>query len=216
MNYRLAKLKDLNSIVNLHYAVRKNYTVGIFATLDRVFLKRYYRILLQNVNFIIVCAQNDNGKLLGFCSSTIDIEDQMRTLNKNKVSLGLSAIPSILKKPSIILSLISRFKSINNKGDQFISKSGARLEYWVWSKDSDDSVSSLIMHEALLNIVKSLGISEINFEVDTSNKNVLKFHKINGAIELKRIFLEDDRERSLLKYSFMTRKTRVKLYKNNN
>ena len=132
------------------------------------------------------------------------------------MSLGLSAIPSILKKPSIILSLISRFKSINNKGDQFISKSGARLEYWVWSKDSDDSVSSLIMHEVLLNIVKSLGISEINFEVDTSNKNVLKFHKINGAIELKRIFLEDDRERSLLKYSFMTRKSRVKLYKKNN
>ena len=45
MHYRLAKLKDLNSIVNLHYAVRENYTVGIFASLDRFFLKRYYRIL---------------------------------------------------------------------------------------------------------------------------------------------------------------------------
>lgn len=213
MKFRLAKCKDLSQIVKLHYDVRKNYQVGIFSLLDKTFLRNYYRILLKNQNFVVICAEDTFGKIQGFCSSTIDLEEQFQTLNNNKISLAFSALPSIIKNPKIIMSLISRLKSINNKGNQFISNTGARLEYWVWSKDNDDKISSLLMHETLLKILESLGIKEVNFEVDSVNKNVYKFHKFNGAIEIKRIFLEDNRERILLKYCFNNRKTKIKLYK---
>lgn len=213
MRYRIVKLRDLDYVVNLHYSVRENYPIGIFSTLDAFFLKQYYRVLIKDVNSIIICSEDNDGRIMGFCSATLDVEKQFSNLKKNKLSLGMSAIPSIIKSPSVLVKLIKRYKSINNKGKQFISKEGARLEYWVWSKKNNDSISSLIMHEVLLKTMASLEVKKINFEVDTINKNVFKFHKLNGAIELDRIILEDERERVLMQYNFDTRKTKIKLYK---
>lgn len=213
MKYRLVKIKDIDSIVNLHYLVREKYPIGIFSTLDKTFLSQYYKILINDVNSVIVCAENSEGKIQGFCSSTLNVEKQLNNLKKKKFLMAISAVPSIFKKPKVFFSLMLRFKSINNKDIQFISNKGARLEYWVWSKENKDSVSSLIMHEALLNTILALGVKKINFEVDTHNKNVLKFHILNGAKELKRILLEDKRERVLMQYDFDNRITKVKLYK---
>ena len=214
MRYRIVKLRDLDIVVKLHYAVRENYPVGIFSSLDSFFLKQYYRVLIKDINSIIICSEDDNGRVVGFCSATLDVEKQFYNLKKKRFLLGISAIPSIIKNPSILGKLIKRYESINNKGKQFISKEGARLEYWVWSKKNTDSVSSLIMHEVLLKTISSLEVKKINFEVDSINKNVFKFHKLNGAIELDRIILEDNRERVLMQYNFDTRKTKIKLYKN--
>ena len=214
MKYRLVKINDIDRIVNLHYLVRENHPIGIFSTLDKTFLKQYYKILINDTNSVIVCAENEEGQIQGFCSSTLNVEKQLYNLKKKKLLMGISAVPSIFKKPRVLLSLMSRFKSISNKDIQFISNKGARLEYWVWSKENKDSVSSLIMHEALLNTISALGVKQINFEVDTYNKNVLKFHIFNGAKELKRILLEDKRERVLMQYDFDNRISKVKLYKN--
>lgn len=211
MKYRFAKLKDTTKLVDLHYAVRKNYPIGVFSSLDKSFLKCYYKILLKDVNSIIVCAEDLDGEILGFCSANLDVEMQLLNFKKNKFRIALSALSSIIKKPSILKELFSRFSSIGDDKKQFISKNGARLEYWVWSKKSNNSTSSLYMHETLLNIIKDLGVQEINFEVDSINRKVMKFHKLNGAIANKKIILKDNRERVLMKYDFSNRKQKVKL-----
>ena len=211
MKYRFAKLKDTAKIVDLHYAVRKNYPIGVFSSLDKNFLKCYYKILLNDVNSIIVCAEDSGGEILGFCSANLDVEKQLLNFKKNKFRIALSALSSIIKRPSVLKAFFSRFRSIEDGKKQFVSKSGARLEYWVWSKKSNNTTSSLYMHEVLLNIIKDLGVQEINFEVDSINRKVMKFHKLNGAIINKKIILEDNRERVLMKYVFSNREQKVKL-----
>jgi len=213
MRYRLVKSKDIKDIVNLHYSVRENYPFGIFSSLDKNFLKSYYKVLLKDKNSVIVCAYDSLGVVHGFCSANLNVEEQFLNLKRNKYRFGLSAFTSILKKPSVLLDLFSRYNSIKNEGSQFISKEGARLEYWVWSKKNKEPTPSIIMHEVLLNILRDLRVVELNFEVDSINNKIVKFHKLNGAIEIKRIVLEDKRERVLMKYDFSNRKSKIKLYK---
>ena len=43
------------------------------------------------------------------------------------------------------------------------------------------------------------------FEVDTINKDILRYHKLNKAEELERLTLPDGRERVLMKYNLKER-----------
>ena len=212
MRYRFAKSRDLHSLVNLHYAVREHYSVGIFSKFDKNLLRCYYKILLKDINSLIICAEHKDGRLVGFCSANLNVEEQLKILKKNKFRIMFSALSSIISQPSLIFQLLTRYRSIDS-GDQFISKYGARLEFWLWSKESSDITSSLYMHESLLNILECLGVQEVGFEVDVSNSKVLKFHKLNGASIEKKIILKDQRERAFMKYNFSNRVTKIKLKK---
>lgn len=210
MKYRLAKLCDLREIVNIHFVIRDSYPVGIFAQLGKQFLIQYYKIILNDKNAIVVCAEDEHGKIQGFCSATLDVKKQFANLRHHNIALGLSAISSILFKPSLIKSLILRYKSTKEGGDsQFISATGARGEYWAWSLSTKDSISSLEMHETQLNILRDLGVKELNIEVDTINKNIFLFHKCNGAKLVKKILLPDGRERAMMIYNLVDRKSKI-------
>lgn len=206
MKYRLAKLNDINDIVDLHYAVRKTYNIGIFSQLDKSFLKQYYKIVLCDKDAVIICAEDEQKKLLGFCSATLDIESLMKNINKHFLILGLSAFKSIIFKPRLLSFLIDRYKSTKKESaNSFISSNGARLEYWAWNASNKDSFASIEMHETLLKILNNLGVEIVNFEVDLVNKKIYKFHQFNGA-EIKEIIkLSDGRERALMKYSLNKR-----------
>ena len=210
MIFRIAKICDLDRITNLHFSVRHLYSHGIFSSLDLFFLKSYYRIIINDPNSIILCAEDSNEGVVGFCSANLNIEQYNLNLKKNKFRLALSALPSIIKKPKVLVELISRYKSINSNVDSFISSSGVRLEYWVWSKKNNDDKSSLIMHESMLNIICALGYDRVSFEVDLYNKRVFKFHKLNGALEINRVILGDKRERVFMEYNFLNRKSKFK------
>jgi hypothetical protein len=200
MKYRIAKQIDCKYIVELHYAIRETYSVGIFAQLGKPFLKQYYRIILNDRNSVIVCAEDDHGVLQGFCSATLDVEAQMSNIRSHKVSLALSAMTSIIRKPSLIKHLIDRYKIIKNESTtKIISTKGARSEYWVWRASNQDSVSSVEMYFLSLNILKSLGVKELFGEVDTVNKKILKFQQANGSEIIDKITLPDGRERVIIK-----------------
>lgn len=206
MKYRIAKPQDLNRLVNLHFSVRNSYNVGIFAQLDKSFLRQYYKIILNDKNEIIVCAEDEFGEIQGFCSATMDVELQFENIRYHKFQLGLSAVKSILLNPKLFKSLIDRYKSTKNDSESiFISTKGARLEYWVWSTKNKDSFSSIEMHEVLLTILRVLGIKILNFEVDTINKKIYQFHKYNGAELTNLIKLKDGRERAMMKYNLNER-----------
>lgn len=200
MKYRIAKIVDCKSIVDLHYAIRKTYAVGIFAQLGKPFLKQYYRIILNDRNSVIVCADDVNGVMQGFCSATLDVEAQMANIRKHKVNLGLSAITSIVSNPSLIKHLIDRYRVIKNDSNtKIITTKGARSEYWVWRATNPDPVSSVGMYFASFNILKSLGVKELFGEVDKVNKKILKFQQANGFKIINQIILPDGRERVILK-----------------
>lgn len=199
MKFRIAKMCDLKDLVDIHYGIRDTYSVGIFAQLGKSFFKQYYRIILNDPNEIIVCAIDENNIMQGFCSATLDIELQMANIKKHKIALGFSAITSIIKKPLLIRPLIERYKIVDNRSDaKIISMNGARSEYWVWKSIIPDSISSVEMYFALLNILKSLGVKIVSGEVDKVNKKVLAFQRANGFKIIDEIKLSDGRERFIL------------------
>ena len=210
MIFRLAKICDLDRITKLHFSVRHIYTHGIFSSLDLFFLKSYYRIIINDPNSIIVCGEDPVEGIIGFCSANLNVEQYNLNLKKNKLKLAFSAFPSIFKKPMVLFKLLSRFKSLSSNSHSFITSKGVRLEYWVWSKKNKDDKSSLLMHESMLNIIMALGYDKASFEVDLHNKKVFKFHKLNGALELDRVILDDKRERVFMQYVFLNRNSKFK------
>jgi hypothetical protein len=211
MKFRLAKISDLKAIVNIHYGIRDTYDVGIFAQIGKSFLSRYYKIIMNEKNSIILCAYDEDGMIHGFCSATLDVEAQFEFLMRHKISLALSAIGSILRKPSLIKPLLERYNSLRkNQESKFINLKGSRSEYWAWAASSKDTFSSLEMHERLLGLLNILGVVDLFFEVDVENKRVFRFHKYNGAEVVETLTLPDGRVRALMKYNLLNRNSRVK------
>lgn len=210
MIFRFAKLCDVNQLSRLHHSVRHSYNFGVFSSLDYFFLKTYYKVLVEDVNSLIICGEHDSHGIIGFCSASLDVKKYNNNLKKNKLKLAFAAIPSILKNPRLLINLISRLKSLNSNKVNYITTEGARLEYWVWSKNFKNENFSLHMHESMLNVIRDLGKKKVSFEVDLNNKNVYKFHKLNGAIVKNHITLDDKRERVFLEYDFKNRKSKFK------
>lgn len=209
MKYRLAKPCDIKEIVNIHYAIRRSYSAGVFAHLDKIFLRQYYKIILNDKNQVVVCAEDEDEKIQGFCSATLDVEKQFANIRRHKLALAFTAIKSIIRSPTLLKSLLDRYKSINGNGiEKFICSKGARGEYWAWSSSNKDSISSYELHEIHLKILKDLGVTQVNFEVDTINKKIMLFHNFNGAELIDKIILPDGRERVLMRYNLVARKSR--------
>lgn len=200
IQFRLAKASDAKKIAELHYNVRNTYSVGYFAQMGKAFLKKYYEIVLDDPYEVVVCAE-DNGKICGFCSATIDINKQMNRMNRNKLSLLISAIPSFICKPSLIFATLKRYKVARGKDDEkLIPKSGARCEYWMWDADNKNGAYSVALFNLCLEIIYKLGVKNIPLEVDDVNEKVMQFHLLNKAKITEHITLSDGRERSLLIY----------------
>ncbi|MEA4820811.1 MAG: hypothetical protein VB122_01040 [Erysipelotrichales bacterium] len=204
MQYRFGKKNDISRIAYLHHKVRQTYDMGFFSTVKKSFLKEYYKILISDPNEIILCAEDDNGIIQGFCSGSLNVTKQKQLLNKNKWKLGFALIPTIINKPKILLEGIKRYKSITTNSkleEKFIINEGARSEYWTWNNEEKDSESSVVLLNKFYNILFILGCKEVNFEVDLCNKKVYKFHLYNGAELMNTFTLSDGRERAILKYN---------------
>ena len=200
IRYRLAKPSDAKEIADVHWHVRDRYTQGIFLSLGKGFLESYYKIILDDPWEVVVCAVNEDGKILGFSSTTMDAREQAERLKKRKIRLALSALRNMLLKPSLFKEVWMRYRSLDNKNSQsFIHTEGARGEYWCWLK-SEDSLKSIELSEVQNKVLYELGLREKYFEVDKFNKSVYKFHlKVNKAEPIEEITLPDGRVRVLMK-----------------
>jgi len=210
MKYRIAKPVDFKSITELHYNIRETYSIGVFSLLGKLFLKRYYKIILNDPNSVIVCAVDECGVMQGFCSATLDVEAQMANIKKHKIALGLTTIVSIIRKPSLLKLLFDRYKVISNQSDtKIIVTKGTRSEYWVWNALKPDSLSSVEMYFAQFNILKALGVKELFGEVDKVNKKILLFQQANGGKIIDQITLPDGRERVIIRIDLVNWKQRI-------
>lgn len=202
IKFRIAKPSDARQIANCHWHVRDRYSQGIFLSLGEGFLRAYYRILLNDPWEVIVCAEKDEGKIVGFSSATLDAAYQANNLKRHKISLGIAALGAIIKNPSLLKGVWLRYKSLNNSKDapEFVHTEGARGEYWCWLKEEEDNLLSVDMDNAKGDVMYALGCREIFFEVDKLNKQVYKYHTmIRKAEPIEEIVLPDGRVRVLLK-----------------
>lgn len=197
---RIAKPCDASQIADVHYHVRDRYTEGIFLSLGKSFLKKYYKIILNDPYEIIVCAEKDDGKIVGFSSCTLDMKSQLKSLKGHKFMLAFSALWAIIKQPSLFKSVWQRYRSIDNtNAPKFISNEGVRHEYWCWLPTEKAPETAIEVSQATDSILALLGAEFVEFEVDKFNKAVYKFHLLNGAKVIEEYTLPDGRERVLMR-----------------
>lgn len=200
IRFRIAKPSDAKQIANCHWHVRDRYSQGIFLSLGEGFLRTYYKIILDDPWEVVVCAENAEGKIVGFSSATLDGRAQADNLKKHKLRLGLAAIKAILFKPRLLKEVWLRYKSLEGGEQKFVTVDGVRGEYWCWRKDAENGDKPVELDLAKSRTIYSLGYRELYFEVDKFNKAVYKFHlKVNKAEPIEEITLPDGRVRVLFK-----------------
>lgn len=201
IKYRLAKPSDAKQIAYVHYHIRDKYDQGFFAQVNYAFLKHYYKVVLNDPCEVVVCAEDENQKIVGFSSGSLDSERQFKMMRKKKLGFVFPLMISALSNPYLIKSAFDRFKSTKgSSSNEYVTSKGARVEYWGWLPGRDDSDLSVKMQDLLFYTMKLLGTDKLFFEVDKINKRIFKFHKINGAEEVKTFVMPDGRERVELVY----------------
>jgi len=201
VKYRIAKPNEARKLANLHYHVRDRYTEGIFLSLGKSFLIEYYKITLNDPYQIIVCAEKENGTVVGFISMSLYSEKQMQNLRKHKIRLGLAALGAIISKPSLFKGVWQRYKSISDENaPKFIMTHGPRVEYWCWlvNESENDPLASLGLWQVKDDILRALGATEYYGEVDVHNKQIIKYQMRRGEV-VDQIKLPDGRERLLMR-----------------
>ena len=203
IKFRLAKPSDAKQIAYVHYHIRDKYDQGFFAQVNYSFLVQYYKVVLNDPYEVVVCAEDKNRKIIGFCSSSLDVERQFQLMRKKKYNFIIPLLTSSLTNIKLIKSAFDRFKSTKGHSEvEFVNVKGIRLEYWGWLPNRKDSDQSVVMQDIMFYILKMFGADKVNFEVDKINKKIFKFHKINGAEEVRRFIMPDGRERVELMYDF--------------
>ena len=102
IKYRLAKPSDAKEIADVHWHVRDRYTQGIFLSLGRGFLAAYYKIILDDPWEVVVCAVNEDGKIVGFVSTSLDAKRRYENIRKHRFVLGWAALKALIFHPSLI------------------------------------------------------------------------------------------------------------------
>lgn len=202
MRFRLAKKSDSKALALLHVECSQYQEGGFMHNFGIFFLIRYYKITTTNRHSIILVAEDNNGKILGFHSGTLSTEEHLSQLKKNKFILALSIIPQFCLNPSIIREVIKRYFSISKSSslNDFGVKDGVRGEYWCWSTNNSNPIGAISLYEKWFNLVKELGVEKVFIEVDTINKRILGFHKSKGAEIIRQIDLFDGRKRLIMMY----------------
>lgn len=209
-NYRLrlAKPSDAKGIADVHYLIRKTGALGIFAMMGKPFLRKYYKIILNDPYELVVCAENDKGQIIGFNSSTLDAKAQKENLKKHRFELAFAALSSLVCNPSLIKPLYERWKTINSspKSSQFFIQEGVRGEYWAWSPNEKNPAGSVALSKAYKDILRALGVREVYCEVDAENEKAVSYHKLMRDEIVDTLILPDGRKRYLLKTNLVKTK----------
>lgn len=201
IKFRLAKPSDAKQMTDCHWTVRDRYTDGIFLSLGKSFLRAYYEIVLNDPNEIVVCAENENGEIVGFSSGSLDAESQAKTIRKNKIKLGFAAMWGIIKHPSFLKGVWQRYRSLNNKNEQqFLHMEGARSEYLCWKKGAEGTIHMMLLDKIKFKMMAELGVKEVFFEIDRHNERLFNTQMRDKTITLLSEYqLPDGRTRGLFK-----------------
>ena len=201
MILRFAKSCDINSLAKLHMECGKRQPDGFMFKLGLPFLKRYYKLLINEKNSIIIIAEDENENLLGFTSGTMKAESHLNNLKRDRFRIGLCILPAIIKSPKILMNILDREKFVFLKDGsiQFAVTRGPRIEYWAWLNNEKSNMSIPLL-KTWLRVAFDLGAGSIKAEVDINSKNLLTIHKFLGAKVIEHLKLKDGRERVIIEY----------------
>jgi len=202
MRIRLAKVKDAAALARVHHACSPELPESFMARLGPQFLRQYYRVLLQEKNSVVICAENSNQDVVGFISGSLDATEHMPELKRHRVSLVLGALPALLRHPSLLKGMLDRqnSKSADVADDSFVVLTGARWEFWACLPEARAGGKALELFRSWLTMMRGFGIGTIRFEVDDDNPKIVRLHRTLGARVLRKYTTPDGRSRLLMAY----------------
>ncbi len=199
MQLRLAKFCDAEQLAEVHGICGSEQSEGFMFKLGKTFLKKYYQIFLNERNSIIIVAENENGKIIGFNSGTIKAEEHIEELRKKKYTLLLASIPAIIRNPSLLRNVYLRYKSTSNKGE-FIITSGPRGEYWAWLPREKNSIGAVALSRGMLDCMKLLGVKYLRSEINVDNEKLLRVAQTMGANIVREFETPEGIKRYIMEY----------------
>jgi hypothetical protein len=200
LRLRLATLTDARKLADLHWYSSSKQPDSFMYRLGKGFLLHYYRILLKAKNSVILCAEDGDGTVIGFVSGFLDGEERMLMLRRNRLRLAIASIPALLRSPSLLLEIFSRFKSKSadsEEGGYIVYSTSPHEDYWAWSSNRAGAIE---LHLKWLGLMRLLGAKQIIGEVDKENHFVVKTHQMLGAQVVKDFITPDGKNRLLIKY----------------
>lgn len=201
VKHRFAKKKDIEQLAKLHWDASSAQPSSFMFKLGVCFLKKYYKYIIEENNSVILCAVDQDERILGFVSGSLDNSERIKTLRSKKISLLFSALPQILQNPFLIKEIASRFysRSADNE-DGYIVQDGPHEDFWAWQTNDKPGNEAILLHLTWLKIVKCLGVDNVRGEVDIDNKIILKIHRFLGAIIIREYTTPDARKRVIFEY----------------
>jgi hypothetical protein len=201
MIFRLAKNNDIDKIVNIHLECSLKQKDGFMYKLGYGFLKSYYKILLEEKNSVVLIAEDFDGNICGFHSGSINPEEHSDALRKKSFNLFSTLLIKILFDPKLLFEIIERRNSLSTKSNniKYSSKLGPRAEYWAWSPSFKGENQSVNLKNNWCKIIQVLGYDYYYLEVDSNNKLVLNYYKLQKAEVIEELILKDGRKRFILK-----------------
>ena len=206
MKIRIAKHTDASDLAHAYYQCFSELPTAFLPKLGVGFLTEYHRILLSEANSFALCAENDEGKVVGFVCGTLDAAEHMEALKKNKLRLLLVSLPALMRKPSLVKQVILRMKAPSaasagtDQATAFVVLSGCWLASWGWLPTDRSGGQALQLLRKWLELSKSLGAVEVWHEVD--REVVSKVHRMMGSKIVTEIVTPDGRKRQVMRYDF--------------
>lgn len=196
---RFASLQDAGILAETHWQSTGHQPGSFMGRLGKRFLHEYWRLILHEKHSVILCAEDVDGQFLGFVSGTTDSEERQQTLRRNKLRLGVAALPALLKNPRLLRDILMRQRSQSAlSGDGgFVVQTGAREDYWAWLPKAK---GALELHLKWMSVMRLLGVDSVKGEVDKVNDVVLKTHRILGARVIKEFVTPDGKTRLIIEY----------------
>lgn len=201
MHYRLAKKRDLSKIAEIHYECSIKQIGGFMHKLGVMFLKAYYSILINEKWSLILIAEDDFGIIAGFHSGSILPIEHKQALRRKGYKFILPIFLKLFTHPALLNEVLKRIKSltVTNGKFKFSTNEGPRAEYWAWSPSYKGENKSLDLRQKWCQILNILGFDYYYLEVDSTNKLVLNYYKLQSAECISEICLNDGRKRYIFK-----------------
>ncbi|GLH71423.1 hypothetical protein GETHPA_29570 [Geothrix rubra] len=201
ITFRRAAVADGDQIARLHHLCSQQQPGGFMHRLGRPFFRAYYRILLPDPNTIVLSAMDASGRILGFVAGCGDAQAEMDRLRQRRLTLLLSCLPRLLRRPALVHDLYARIRCLEGAQlDAWGGLSGSRISFWCWDPESSASRLSTVLLQHFLQYLKARGIKTVRFEVDRINRKVEITHRLMGARTVRTVQAPDGRERLVMEH----------------
>lgn len=181
MDLRRANKRDVDKIVSIHL----NAFRGFFLTsLGRDFLHFYYSAFLKSNETVVICAEDENGNILGFSAATkVSKGFNSRLIKENFLSFFALSLKLIFTNPHALLRLV---KNLSKKSDEVEDKEdyAELFSIGVDSSQQGKGIGKLLLTRTE-EILKSKGVKKVSLTTDyDNNDSAIGFYHSMGYAEL--------------------------------